>query len=148
MHAPVGHAIGLKSKGPSTGNASLAAETGARSSDGPVLQSLPARPRSAKRKGISASAIHGERPTPIHDIGHNSHGSQLERVCRKRHQADCHDLSNQTSTRKRRVQLHANCTGHKNNKRKADHDAQAIASIKRLRDGTLDKDLGLGRSIG
>ena len=83
--------------------------------------------------------------TQIHD--NIQHGSQLERVCRRRHQVDCHEtLATTTGTRKRRVEPHANCTSHKNKECKSEQHDSVIAAIDRLREGALAKDLGLGRS--
>ena len=149
-HAPIGHAAGRLRKGPFTGSASLAAGTGERVSGfsgvcgGPAPQSLPARPRPPKRRWISVT--HGVGPTT--QIHHNIQlGSQLERVCRRRHQVDCHEtLATTTGTRKRRVEPHANCISLNKKKRKSEQHDSVIAAIDRLREGALANDLGLGRS--
>ena len=150
-HAPIGHAAGRLRKSPLTGEASRAVGTGAQVSGfsgcgGSAPQSLPARPRPSKRRWTSVT--HGiSSSSQIHDNS-NSLGSQLERVCRRRHQADCHETFDpKPSTRKRRVQPHANCTGNKNKKRKLDQHDNVIAAIERMREGALDQDLGLGRSM-
>ena len=145
-HAPVGHSAARKpkDKGPTTSEpASIADGIVAPVSTLGRQLSNPAMPRPLKRSLTSV----GHNPCPSYsqisyDNTSNQHGEQLERLCKRSHQAVRHDSSQKPRATKRK----ATPARSSSNKKSRDQcNAEAIAAVSRMRQTRLQQtDPGLG----
>jgi hypothetical protein len=108
----------------------------------PAQLSSPAMPRPLKRSLTSD----GHDPCPSYSqISYNTsnqHGEQLERLCKRSHQAVRHDQNPQTRVTKRKA-TPAGSSSNKNNRNQS--NAEAIAAVARMRQSRLQQaDPGLG----